>query len=229
MRLPQVFLNNARFEFLRRTDSDDALVTKTLNGDLRAFENIMRRYNQRNFRIARSYVRDDSAAMDVVQNAYIQVFTKLDQYKGPNRFSLWLARVVKNEALGYLRKDNVVVEFDSDVLEKRSIPQQQQPDLNAGRKEMQSIIESCIDQLPEKFRVVFMLRAVEQLSTLETAEMLGVKPETVKTRYHRAKNLLRAKLVRFIEPGEIRAFEFAGHRCNHIVASVLEKIKGDLR
>lgn len=221
--------------FQRRTKEnsveldDDSLVSSVIAGNINDFEQLMRRYNQRNFRLARSYMTEDNDAMDVVQEAYVTAFTKLSQYTGPAKFSAWLGTIVRNEALMRLRRNQNIHFISNDALnEVRPADAQlnslSQTERVAGSHQLGEIIEQSINRLPENFRVVFMMRGVEQLSVRETAELLGIQPETVKTRYHRARKLLQEQINRRIKTEEIRAFEFAGYRCDQIVRNVRERI-----
>ena len=208
---------------------DDVLVSSVIAGNVKDFEKLMRRYNQRNFRLARAYMAQDSDAMDVVQEAYITAYTKLPQYIGPARFSAWLGSIVRNEALMRLRRNQNVHYMSNDALNEvvaghAQFGQLSQTERVAGSHQLGELIEQCINRLPENFRVVFMMRGVEQLSVQETAELVGIPPETVKTRYHRARRLLQDQINRQIETEEIRAFEFAGNRCDQIVRNVIKRI-----
>lgn len=213
---------------LGKTD-DDSLVASVLAGNLVDFETIMRRYNQRNFRLARGYLREDAEAMDVVQEAYISAYNHLHQYQGPKKLSAWLGTIVRNEALMRLRKDQNVHYMSHDELTAISSPPPgygvlSPTERSVGSHQLGQLIEACINQLPEEFRVVFMMRGVEQLSIKETSDLTGVQPETVKTRYHRARKILQELINKQIESEEIHAFEFDGNRCNQIVKQVLKRI-----
>lgn len=210
--------------------SDDDLVTLALKGQRTAFEAIMRRHNQRCFRIARSYLHQDADAMDVVQDAYVQIFTHLGQYKGANRLAAWIGQIVRNAALMRLRSnprvtlmvvDDVDARLDSTNADNRRLSS---PETDTEASQLGQLIEQCVDLLPQDFREVFMLRGVEQLSVQETSELIGILPETVKTRYHRARKMMQKHIQNRVNVDELDAFSFAGHRCQRITRVVLTKL-----
>jgi RNA polymerase sigma-70 factor (ECF subfamily) len=211
--------------------ADDELVRRIGGGDTAAFELLMRRYNRRLFRIARSILRDPLEAEDAVQEAYLRAYASLGSFKGPLGFSSWICRIVTNEALGRLRQRMRVVSLDDYRNPRHEQPRgsealatmQPNPERLAVSSELRRALEHAIDTLPAEFAAVFMLRAVEGLSTAETSESLGIRPETVKTRFHRARKLLRKQLAGHFEQIVPTAFEFAGERCDRIVATVLAR------
>lgn len=189
----------------------------------------MRRHNQRLFRLARSIVSDDAEAMDIVQDAYITAFNQLHTLNDTNVFAAWLARIAKNKALMYRRKNLRITTMDNQKLEtvielSSVIKRPSQPDNDIANQQVKKLIEESIDKLPDAFRSVFMLRAIEQCSVRETSEILEIREATVKTRYHRAKILLQQQLNKFIEKTDLSVHEFAGKRCDQIVKNVLDTI-----
>ena len=209
---------------------DDELVLQVLSGDLQAFEKIMRRNNQRSFRLARSFLTDDDEAMDVVQQAYVTAYTKLDQYRGPARLSAWLGQIVRNEALTRLRKARKVHYMDNEDVNTLAARDMEalsasSPEKVVANNQLRSLLEKSIDLLPEEFRVVFMMRGVEQLSTQETADLIGLNPATVKTRFHRARKMMQQHMNQQLKIEESHVFEFAGHRCDYIVETVISRIE----
>ena len=211
---------------------DRDLHARALNGDLSAYERIMRRYNQRLFRLARSIVTVDAEAMDVVQESYITAYQHLSELQNPDSLGGWLARIVRNAALMHLRKTRRYQTMDDSDFDKvlhltRPVQQQMQPDRELANAQLRHILEDCIDELPDAFRSVFMLRAVEQCSVTEVAEVLDIKEATVKTRFHRARMLLQQKLLDYGDAASIGIHEFAGHRCDTIVRNVLERLQGE--
>lgn len=215
----------------RASPADDELVRRIRAGDAAAFELLMRRYNRRLFRIARSILRDPLEAEDAVQETYLRAYAGLGAFKGPLGFSAWICRIVSNEALGRLRQRTRVVSLD----EYRSADEpftrnealrtmQPNPERLAVSSELRRALEHAVDALPPEFAAVFMLRAVEGMSIAETSKSLGIRPETVKTRFHRARKLLRKQLAGRFEQIVPTAFEFAGERCDRIVATVLDRI-----
>lgn len=215
--------------------SDDELAPRIAAGDLDALRVLMRRYNQTLFRTARSILRDDAEADDAVQEAYLLAYLAMNKFRGEAKLSTWLIRIVVNESIGRARKRNrrtEVVELhgatersDESTEETMSDVSSEQPEQSALRKETRRLIEAKIDLLPDAFRTVFMLRAVEEMTVEETAASLGIPPATVRTRYFRAKGLLREALAREIDFGLEQAFSFAGARCDRIVARVLTRVR----
>jgi RNA polymerase sigma-70 factor, ECF subfamily len=209
------------------------LVERARRKDSAAVKLIIQQHNQRLYRIARSIVRDDAEAEDVLQEAYVRAFTNLEAFRGEARLGTWLARIVMNEALGRLRRRRTTGEMESldaaPTLEARIIPfphanPQLDPETSMAQREIRALLERAIDALPEAFRTVFVARAVEGMSIDETAELLGIRPETVKTRLHRARRMLRDELEKHIGPVVGDAFPFRGDRCARFTERVLERL-----
>src|SRR3989442_7616577 len=199
--------------------------------DAQAFERIMRENNRMLFRTARAILRDDAEAEDALQEAYVQAYHALASFRGEAKLSTWLARIVANEALMRLRKLSRRAEIvpiqpasAQEVEQVSDTDMDNAPDASAERKEMRLALESQIDALPDNYRAVFMLRAVEELSVEETAAVLEIPPATVRTRFFRARSLLREALAQKIDLAYEDAFSFAGSRRDRIVARVLERI-----
>jgi RNA polymerase sigma-70 factor (ECF subfamily) len=200
--------------------------------DPQVFERIMRQHNRMLFRTARAILHDDAEAEDALQEAYMQAYHALGSFRGDAKLSTWLARIVANEALMRLRKRSRRAEIVSiqpaastEELEQVSdTTMDNAPDANAERGEMRRLLEAQIDALPDSYRTVFMLRGVEELSVEETATVLGIPAATVRTRFFRARSLLREALAQKIDLAYEDAFSFAGSRCDRIVASVLARI-----
>jgi RNA polymerase sigma-70 factor (ECF subfamily) len=210
---------------------DAALVTSAANGDSRAFERLMRRHNRQMFRTARAILRDDADAEDALQEAYLHAYRSLGSFRSDARFSTWLARIVVNEALMRLRKQSrrasiVSIQSATPVheIEQVSDDKMDKPDTSAERAQIRRLLEIQIDSLPDSYRTVFMLRAVEELSVEETAAVLELPAATVRTRFFRARSLLREGLAQKMDLACEDAFSFDGARCDRIVASVLAKI-----
>lgn len=211
-------------------ESDADLLARVLNGDLVAYEGIMRRHNQRLFRLARSIVTVDAEAMDVVQESYITAYERLADLRDPASLGTWLCRIARNTSLMHLRKNRRYQVMNEPELENvlnfsRPTAEQEQPDRQLATEELRRLLESCVDQLPEVFRTVFMLRAVEHCSVNTVAEILGIKEATVKTRFHRARRLLQKHLLEYSDTGSIAIHEFAGARCEAIVQGVLRQLR----
>jgi RNA polymerase sigma-70 factor (ECF subfamily) len=211
---------------------DAALVEAVLSGDHAAFEAIMRRHNRALFRTARAILRDDAEAEDALQEAYLQGFRTLGSFRGDARLSTWLARVVANEALMRLRKRarrNAIVPLHPglDVEELNQITEgsmDKEPENAAQRGDVRKLLERRIDSLPDDYRAVFMLRAVEEYSVEETAAILQIPEATVRSRLFRARSLLREGLASEVDAACPDAFAFAGERCDRIVASVMKRL-----
>jgi RNA polymerase sigma-70 factor, ECF subfamily len=208
--------------------TDDALVERVRDDDRVAFETLMRRYNARLFRLARAMLRDEADAEDVVQESYVRAFERLGQYRGPGRFVDWLTRIAANEALARLRRAQRIAPEQGDGPVAQVLPlfgeHAPSPEQDLADAQLRAVLERSIDELPEDFRVAFVLREVERLSVAETAACLGIDPQTVKTRVHRAKRLLRTTLDRRMRSGVRAAFPFAGARCDRIVLGVLARL-----
>lgn len=205
------------------TVPDLEVIRRVLAGEAALYELVMRRYNRFLFRLARSLMRDDDEARDVVQESYLRAYRKLDQFRGPDGFKSWLAQIVLNEARARLRKP-LLIDDDEDALLDAPALQSDEPEFDAMSSQARRIIESAIDGLPDDFRLVFMLRGVEQLSIAESAELLGIKEATVKTRFHRARSLLQHALTRRLDDLAPSSFDFDGRRCDAIVATVLARL-----
>jgi len=205
--------------------SDEQVIKLVSNGNCAAFEIIMRRYNQRLYRIARSILEDNDAAEDAVQQAYISAYYKLDNYTHTGRFGAWLTRITINEALMIKRKPENINSKNSATIDNDKVSGLiTDPSTVYENKELAKLIESAIEHLPEEFRHVFVLRSIQQLSTKETADSLDINETTVKTRLHRARNIMQATLNKHIEKTGLYVYEFAGQRCDNIVNTVLKKL-----
>ena len=188
----------------------------------------MRRHNRRLFRVARSILKDADAAEDAVQETYIRAFTHLEQYAPTGSFAAWLTRIAINEALMLKRRSRRgVVSFDDLDIDStwRTDAAFAVAD-DVEQSSLRQLLEQALDRLPEDFRIVFVLRAVEQLSITETADCLGLNAATVKTRLHRARARLRADITRRCRREQLHLFEFGGERCDRIVAAVLARLGG---
>lgn len=214
------------------TGPDDAeLVRRALARDETAVRAIMQANNRRLYRLARGILRNEAEAEDVVQDTYVRAFTHLEQFRGESSLSTWLSRIAMNEALGRLRRQKPGVELSE--LEKSATQAQiipfplassDDPEKSMAQREIQHVVEHAIDELPEPFRLVFITRVIKGMNVEETAEILGLKPETVKTRLHRARNLLRDNVERKIGPVVMEAFPFAGKRCERLTEAVLRRL-----
>lgn len=204
--------------------SDEEVIRRVLAGDLASFEHVMRRYNQRIYRLVRSIVRHDQEAEDVMQEAYISALSHLADFEGRARFSTWLMRIAMHEAFARTRGQRRREAFDVTEREEAVGLAGATPEQSASNSELRGILEGAIFALPDHFRTVFVLRDVQQLSIAETAEALDIPPDTVKTRLHRARALLREELSQRVDAALPSVLEFQGMRCDRIVAAVLQRL-----
>ena len=208
------------------------LVRRARARDEAAIRSIMQANNRRLYRIARGILRNDSEAEDVVQETYVRAFTQLDAFRGDLSLATWLARIAMNEALGRLRRQRPGVEWSAlpqGTLEAQIIQFPlsgafEDPEKSIAQRQIQHVVEHAIDELPDPFRIVFITRVIEGMNVEETAEILGLKPETVKTRLHRARTMLRDNVEKKIGPIVMEAFPFAGKRCERLTDAVLKRL-----
>ena len=206
---------------------DDELVERVLGGDVAAFELIMRRYNQRIFRVVRSIVIDDDEAQDVIQEAYVSAFEHLSQFAGRAKFSTWLTKIAVNEALARrqrLKPLRYVDLCDPKNASMEPYEDTHQAERTACSKELSTVLTQAIDELPDELRTVFTMRVVEELSTEETAASLGITETNAKVRLHRARVLLRQGIDKQIGKGVRQVYQFDGARCDRIVQAVTVRL-----
>jgi RNA polymerase sigma-70 factor (ECF subfamily) len=207
---------------------DEEIAARVRGGDLPLFELLMRRYNQRLYRVARAIVKSDAEAEDVTQQAYVNAYVNLHQFAGRAKFSTWLTRIAVHEALSRARKQSRIAWPDDDTQEdpmERIASPAADPERQAFASELGALLERAVDDLPEGYRTVFVMRDVEGLSTAETAECLEMSEEAVKTRLHRAKAMLRDTLYDRAGLAAPTAFSFHLSRCDRIVAAVFQTIR----
>jgi RNA polymerase sigma-70 factor, ECF subfamily len=207
--------------------SDDEVVRRVVEGEVGLFEVLMRRHNQRVYRVARSVLADDALAEDLAQEAWVRVYQHLAQFAGEARFSTWLTKIVLHEAWARSRKAGrfqpITDEMtDSSEALMSAVPN---PEAQAFGMEMRQYLESAMDALPETYRVVLVLRDVEELSTAETADALRVTENAVKIRLHRARAMVRRDLTSRVGPAVRDAFPFLGKRCDRMVRDVLARLQ----
>ncbi|MBZ9986418.1 RNA polymerase sigma factor [Mesorhizobium sp. BH1-1-5] len=206
---------------------DLALVCRALACDPDAFRAIIKTHNQRLYRIARGVVRNDAEAEDVVQEAYMRAFANLGAFRGEASLSTWLSRIVINEALGRLRKRKRIVAMPENPeaqIIRFPLNPSDDPERTMAQRQILGLVERATDSLPDVYRTVFVARVIEGLSIEETADLLGVRPETVKTRLHRARTLVRKALDDEIGPVLLDAFPFAGRRCERLTQAVMRRL-----
>jgi RNA polymerase sigma-70 factor, ECF subfamily len=214
--------------------SERELVERGGVGDPAALREIMRRNSPRLYRLARTVLRNESEAEDVLQETYLRAFRKLPEFRGESGIHTWLTRIAVNEALGRLRRarptvelahaDQISSEDTAQVIPFPTMATEADPERTLARKQMAGLLERAIDSLPDPFRVVFVLRAIEEMSIEETARQLSLAEATVKTRLHRARRLLRKSLETEIGSALGDAFPFAGRRCARISEAVLSRL-----
>ncbi len=208
---------------------DAEIVQRVLDGDAAAYELLMRRHNQRLFRVIRSVIPDELEAEDVLQEAWVRAYEHLAQFEGRSSFATWVTRIAFYEALGRARKARRLIPvgdeagFDMPAVNRET--KNDTPEAQAMRRELSEILQEAVDRLPESYRTVFVLREVEQLSTMETAESLELSEEAVKTRLHRARALLRREIEGRVGAAVGEAYAFRGARCDRTVSRVMARIE----
>lgn len=203
--------------------SDEEVVRRVLAGDTSLFEILMRRYNQRLFRIARGILPDDAEAEDVMQEAYVRAFRELAAFRGEARFSTWLTRIACHEALARAKKRRRLVPIEGG--EPPDPPAKAfSPERELENRELHAVLRDAVEVLPDPLRAVFCLREIEGLSTEQTGDLLGLTVENVRVRLHRAKRSLRQKLDDRIGREVRRLYLFDGPRCDRMVESVFARL-----
>jgi RNA polymerase sigma-70 factor (ECF subfamily) len=204
--------------------SDEAVVRAVLDGQIGLFEVLMRRYNQRMYRVVRGIVRDADEAEDIVQEAYLNAYAHLNQFEGRARFSTWLTKIAVYEALSRARRRGRFV-GEGEGEEMTAIrTTEPDPERQAQVSELRALLEGAIDALPPAYRSVFLMREVEQLSTAETAECLDVSEDAIKMRLSRARAMLRADLMERVGATVPEVLRFDGERCDRIVRNVMARL-----
>ncbi|MBS0393676.1 MAG: RNA polymerase sigma factor [Proteobacteria bacterium] len=210
------------------------LVRRIAAGDQAAFEQLMRRFNRRLFRVARAVLHDDADAEDALQEAYLCAYRQMARFRGDSALATWLTRLVLNESLGRRRRSQrrqtvVPLVPDATGLEMSQAPasDRERPDQLLDRAQLRALLQRRLDQLPEAYRTVFVLRAVEELSVEETAHCLDIPEATVRSRHFRAKSLLREALALELDLAEHELYEFGGSRCDRITLRVLQQLQAE--
>lgn len=206
---------------------DEHVIARVLAGETELYEIIMRRYNQRLYRVARAILRDPDEAEDVVQDAYVRAYEHLDQFAGRSRFSTWLTKIAIHEALSRLHKRSWSLELETMIPENKETAvaaQSASPEQQACQAEMERLLEEAILNLPGHYRAVLMLRDIEEMSTTETAAALELSEDNVKIRLYRARILLRKELTARACESRSKIFPFMGVRCDRVVRGVMARI-----
>jgi RNA polymerase sigma-70 factor, ECF subfamily len=208
--------------------SDEEVVVRVLAGETAMFEIVMRRHNQRLYRVARAILRNDSEAEDVMQDAYVRAYEHLDQFAGRAKFSTWLTRIAVHEALARQRRSKRYEELGP-TSEREGDPMDRfasltpNPEQQMSNSELRRLLEQAVEKLPDAYRAVFMLREVEDMSTTDAAYALEITEENVKVRLHRARALLRKSLFAVAGTESREAFNFNAVRCGRVVKNVFER------
>jgi RNA polymerase sigma-70 factor, ECF subfamily len=214
--------------------NDEEVVARVLAGETAMFEIVMRRHNQRLYRIARAILRNDGEAEDVMQDAYVRAYEHLDQFVGKAKFSTWLTRIAIHEALARQRRGNRYQELEPRS-EREGDPMDRfaslapDPEQQASNSEVRRLLEEAVEKLPDAYRTIFMLRDVEDMSTTDAAEVLEITEDNVKVRLHRARALLRKSLYARAGMERKEAFTFHAVRCDRVVKNVFERIHKQVR
>ena len=212
--------------------NDAEQVQRALARDAGAFRAIMQTHNRRLYRIARSILRNNADAEDALQEAYVSAFTNLASYRGEGSLKSWLSRIVINESLGRMRQRHSTIDLaaleqqqsEAQVIQFPQSTPNNDPERTMAQRQIIHLVEQATDNLTEAFRLVFVARVIEGMSIEETSELLGVKPETIKTRLHRARQLVRDQLEKEIGPVMTDAFPFDGRRCERMTETVMKRL-----
>jgi RNA polymerase sigma factor (sigma-70 family) len=196
--------------------TDEEIIQRVISGEKQLYEHIIRKYNQRLYRICLSIVNEDRDIEDIMQNAYVNAYRQLESFKGKASFSTWLTRILINESLLWKKKRKRVVEgVDTEADHKTPLKE-------LMNKELKAVLEKAVSSLPEKYRTIFVMREVEDMSVKETMDVLSLTEANVKVRLNRAKDMLRDTLSGFYNSREM--FEFNLVRCDRIVENVFARI-----
>ena len=210
------------------TLADERVVERVRAGDHALFEILMRRHNQRVFRLVRPVLGDDDEAADVLQETWVRAFEHLGQFAGRASFPTWVSRIALHEAWARLRRRRRLVPtaLDGDETERAPAftPPPRSPEATSEQRELAALLQAAVERLPLPLRMVFVLRDVEGMSTHETAELLGISNDNAKVRLHRARAALRGDLERRLGAEAPRLYGFDGERCDRIVAAVMARL-----
>jgi RNA polymerase sigma-70 factor, ECF subfamily len=213
----------------RQAWTDEEVVERVKAGETASYEIIMRRYNQRLFRVARAILRDDAEAEDVIQDAYVRAYQNLHQFAGYAPFSIWLTRIAVHEALRRLRLRNRSQQLDEFEQDEegpmKAVETSPDPEERASIAELGRLLEEVVLELPDGYRTVVMMRDIEQMSTSETAEALDLSEQNVKVRLHRGHAMMRGSLMARLGEAGRAAFLFMGFRCDRVVHAVFARLK----
>jgi RNA polymerase sigma-70 factor (ECF subfamily) len=216
--------------------SDEEVLDRVRGGEVALYEILMRRHNQKLYRAVRAILRDESEVEDVLQDVYLSAYRSLGEFEGRSRVSTWLVRIAVNSALDRRRRRARLVAVDPATQERiaarggpETVSGVADPERQSARHELARLLEGAIDALPEGFRLVYVLRDVEGMSTQEAARSLGLEVGTVKTRLHRARAMLRERLCRTVDRAALAVFPFGAERCDRVVRAVLDRLTPERR
>ena len=206
---------------------DEEIIRRVIEGDKDMYSLIVRKYNQRLYRIGLSIINNDSAMEDVMQTTYIKAYENLDKFKFEAAFSTWITRILINESLQYLKRQEQVVQRERSVtplFSGTNTPEPQTPLMKVIDSELKAVLELTIKKLPEKYRTVFVMRELENMNVAETMECLGLTEANVKVRLNRAKVMLRDKLKSYVKGDDL--LQFYKPRCDRVVGNVMDMVNG---
>ena len=212
----------------RHTLDDTAIVRRILQGEKAMFEILMRRHNQKLYRVIRGYLREEEDVADAMQDTYLKVFARLDQFRGEAAFSTWLIRIGINEALLRLKRNKVrslhssESDISSDQIIQLTDGAQMNPEKLVIRQEAKKLLEQAVDELPQKYKTIYILKEIEGMDNGEIAQCLGLTESNVKVRIHRSRALIKESLLELAKDAQV--FEFGNHRCDALVQFVMQRI-----
>lgn len=208
--------------------TDQVIIDRVLAGEVPLYELLIRRYNQRLYRVVRAVLRDDSETEDVMQEAYVRAFEHLADFEGRSSFSTWLIRIAVHEALARRNRASRLTLTDFEDAETTPaellITREGSPEMHAANAQTRDLLEKAILALPESYRVIMIMRDVEEISTSETAVALDLTEENVKVRLHRARAMVRRELFSRAGATSASAFQFHAVRCDRITTNVMQRI-----
>jgi RNA polymerase sigma-70 factor (ECF subfamily) len=208
--------------------TDEEVIERVRAGNTAPYEIIMRRYNQRLYRVARAILRDDAEAEDVIQDTYVRAYQNLHQFAGYALFSTWLTRIAVHEALRRVRLRNRIQQLDEfeqdEEVSMKAVETSPDPEQRASNAELGRLLEGVVLELPDAYRTVVMMRDIEEMSTADTAEALDLSEQNVKVRLHRGRAMMRSSLTARLAEGHKTAFPFMGHRCDRVVERVFLRL-----
>lgn len=215
------------FNYNKLTES--AIIKRVLSGEKELYEILLRRNNQKLYRVIRSYMKESSEIEDIMQDTYLKAFEKLYQFKHNSEFSTWLIRIGINETLAQIKvKDKVYNlnnpsnNFESNTILEMPDTNQINPEKKMIRQEAKQLLENTMDTLDSKYKTVYILKEVEEMSINEISECLNLSPANVKVRLHRAKSMLKEKLFELTLNKNV--FEFGFNRCDRLTEKVMGNI-----